>query len=111
MRKELLLGHFSGEDKLKSILKCVAEENVFTKKTQWRTSTPEYDINPFGKLLRTPVVYHTNGKIKNHPKYHHGFYINMNCTEEFYNKNKYAIDKVTVKEEWILTESHPPKWL
>ena len=49
--------------------------------------------------------------LKNHPKYHHGFYINMNCTEEFYNKNKYAIDKVTVKEEWILTESHPPKWL
>ena len=33
-----------------------------------------------------------------HKKYHHGFYMNLTCSEKFYNDNKDMLDK------YILTE-------
>lgn len=111
MRKEFLLGCVNGEILMMEHLFMLTEKNIYSRKPQWCISTPDFDIHPFGKLLRDPATFHKNGKIKTHARYHHGFYMNINCTEEFYEKYKPKLDEFIITEEWVLKGSQPPAWL
>ena len=112
MRQEFLLGCVNGEILMMEHLFMLTEKNIYTKKPQWCISCPEFDVHPFGKLLKEAAKYHLkSGKVKTHAKYHHGFYMNVNCTEEFYNKYKTKFDEFSIKEDWILESSQPPVWL
>ena len=111
MRKDFLLGCVNGEILMMEHLFFLTEKNIYTKKPQWCISTPEFDINPFGKLLREAASYKPNGKILSHAKYFHGFYMNINCSEEFYNKYKPKMDQFIVLEPHILKDSQAPVWL
>jgi hypothetical protein len=112
MRKEFLLGCTHGEPYMMEHMFMLTEKNIYTKKPQWCISCPEFDVHPFGKLLKEAAKYHLkSGKVKTHAKYHHGFYMNVNCTEEFYNKYKTKFDEFSIKEDWILESSQPPVWL
>ena len=77
---------------------------------QWCMATSEFGLNPFGKLLKSPATYHAKGHIIEHKKYYHGFFANLNCTEDFYNKYKKNIDKYSVKENQIIRDFQPT-WL
>jgi len=111
MRQEFLLGCVNGEILMMEHLFMLTEKNIYTRKPQWCISTPDFDINPFGKLLKSPASYLSNGKIKTHAKHYHGFYMNMNCTDEFYEKYKPKFDEFIITEEHILRDSKPPVWL
>ena len=111
-RVNFLLGSVNGEQIMMTHLFALTEKNIHTKKPQWRISCPEFDLHPFGKLLREAATYHPKtGKVKTHAKYHHGFYMNINCTEEFYNKYKPKMDEFIVLEPHILKDSQAPVWL
>ena len=74
-RVNFLLGSVNGEQIMMTHLFALTEKNIHTKKPQWRISCPEFDLHPFGKLLREAATYHPKtGKVKTHAKYHHGFY-------------------------------------
>ena len=111
MRQDFLMGCVNGEIIMMEHLFMLTEKNIYTRLRQWCTSTPEYDINPFGKLIKQPASFRTDGKVKNHAKYYHGYYMNFNCTEEFYNKYKSKFDEFIVVEEHILRDSQQPNWL
>ena len=111
MRQDFLLGCINGEMLMMEHLFMLTEKNIKTRLPQWCMSTSEYDINPFGKLLKQPATFGANGKVKIHAKYYHGYYMNMNCTEEFYNKYKQKFDEFIIVEEHILRDSQPPVWL
>ena len=111
-RLNFLLGSVNGESVMMTHLFELTEKNIHTKKPQWCISSPDFDLHPFGKLLREAATYHhKTGKVKTHAKYHHGFYMNINCTEEFYKKNIINLDKFIVTEEWVLASSQAPVWL
>ena len=75
MRKEFLLGCTNGEILMMEHMFMLTEKNIYTKKPQWCISCPEFDVHPFGKLLKEAATYHLkSGKVKTHAKYHHGFY-------------------------------------
>ena len=111
MRKDFLLGCVNGEILMMEHLFLLTEKNIYTKKPQWCISTPEFDINPFGKLLKQPASYGADGKVKIHAKHYHGYYMNLNCTEEFYERYKPKFDEFIIVEEHILRDSQPPVWL
>ncbi len=50
MRQEFLLGCVNGEILMMEHLFMIKEKNIYTRKPQWCISTPDFDINPFGKL-------------------------------------------------------------
>ena len=111
-RVEFLLGSVNGEQVMMTHLFALTEKNIHTKKPQWCVSCPEFDLHPFGKLLREAATYHPKtGKVKTRAKYHHGFYMNINCTEEFYKENIINLDKFIITEEWVLASSQAPVWL
>ena len=111
MRQEFLLGCVNGEILMMEHLFMLTEKNIYTRKPQWCISTPDFDINPFGKLLKSQASYLANGKVKTHAKHYHGFFMNMNCTDEFYEKYKPKFDEFIITEEHILRDSKPPVWL
>ena len=90
-------------------LPFMTEMDVDTKKTGWTIAAKEYDVNPFGKLVKTPARFHARGHIIEHKKYYHGFFMNLKCTEDFYNKYKNNLDQYIVTEEHINRE-HQPAW-
>jgi hypothetical protein len=110
MWKEFLLRSTRGELDLMTYLPFLTEVDVETKKPRWCIATVEYDLNPFGKLIKTPARYHARGYTIDHKKYYHGFFVNLRCTEEFYNKYKNNLDQYIVTEEHISRDSQP-SWL
>lgn len=109
MRKEFLLRSTKGEIDMLTYLPFMTEVDVDTKKTGWTIAAKEYDVNPFGKLVKTPARFHARGHIIEHKKYYHGFFMNLKCTEDFYNKYKNNLDQYIVTEEHINRE-HQPAW-
>lgn len=110
MRREFLLRSTRGELDLMTYLPFLTEQDVATKKARWCIAAAEYDLNPFGKLIKAPARYHARGHIIEHKKYYHGFFANLRCTEEFYNKYKVVLDKYIVTEDHINRDSQP-SWL
>lgn len=107
MRLSFLLRNSRGEADMMIYLPFLTEKDLQTKKQRWCIATPEYDLNPFGKLVKSPAKYHSKGKVLEHRKYYHGFFANLSCTEEFYNKYKNNLDKYIVVEEHINRDSQP----
>lgn len=110
MRKEFLLRSTKGEIDMLTYLPFMTELDVDTKKPRWTIAAKEFDVNPFGKLIKTPARFHARGHIIEHKKYYHGFFMNLKCTEEFYNKYKNNLDKYIVTEDHI-NRDHQPAWL
>ena len=109
MRKVLVLKSVKGQDYLMKSLYMLTEKNLYTKKTQWCLNTPEYDLNPVGKIIKTPIVYGLNRKIRSHAKYFHGFYIVLKCTEEFYQKYEKNIVSF-IKPDYEDVQRYLPAW-
>ena len=110
MRKEFLLRGLRGELEMMKYLPFMTETDVITKKLRWCIANEEYDINPFGKLIKIPARFHARGHIIAHKKYYHGFFMNLKCTEEFYNKYKPSLDKYICTEDHI-NRDFQPGWM
>lgn len=110
MRKEFLLRGLKGENDMMVYLPFLTETDVETKKPRWCVAAENYDINPFGKLIKSPARFHARGHIIEHKKYYHGFFMNLKCTEEFYNKYKNNLEQYIVTEEHI-NRDYQPAWL
>ena len=110
MRKEFLLRGLKGELEMMKYLPFMTETDVITKKPRWCIADEEYDVHPFGKLIRTPAKYHTKGYILEHKKYYHGFFMNLKCTEGFYNQYSHILDKYICTENHINREFQP-SWM
>tara|TARA_B110000495_G_C22836002_1_gene487635 strand:- start:311 stop:646 length:336 start_codon:yes stop_codon:yes gene_type:complete len=111
MRQEFLLRCVNGEIFMMEHLLILTEKNIFTKKSQWCMSSPDFDINPFGKLLKVAGTHLSNGKINTHAKYYHGYHMTIKCTKEFYEKHKQEMDEFIIVDKHILRDSQPPTWL
>ena len=109
MRKEFLLRGLKGEFHMLDKLPFMTGKDVDTKKPRLEIASEDYDINPFGKLVREPAKYHARGHILEHKKYYHGFFMNLKCTEEFYDKHKEEIEPFICDEDWI-SRDHQPVW-
>ena len=108
MRKEILLRSTLGEAHLIKCLPFLTEKNLETKKDEWYKATPDYDLNPFGKLVKSYAKKNASGKVIEHKKYHYGFFVNLKCTEDFYNKHKPGLTQFQVfKEQGFIA----PSWL
>tara|TARA_B100001750_G_C15376543_1_gene530132 strand:- start:354 stop:686 length:333 start_codon:yes stop_codon:yes gene_type:complete len=110
MRKEFLLRGLKGENDMLLYLPFMTEKDVDTKEERWCIAAEEYDINPFGKLIKSPARFHARGHIIEHKKYYHGFFMNLKCTEEFYNKYKNNLDKYICTEDHI-NRDYQPSWM
>ena len=110
MRKEFLLRGLKGENDMMVYLPFLTETDVETKKPRWCVAAENYDINPFGKLIKSPARFHARGHIIEHKKYYHGFFMNLKCTEEFDNKYKNNLEQYIVTEEHI-NRDYQPAWL
>ena len=110
MRKEFLLRGLKGENDMMIYLPFLTETDVETKKPRWCVAAESYDVNPFGKLIKSPARFHARGHIIEHKKYYHGFFMNLKCTEEFYNKYKNNLEQYIVTEEHI-NRDYQPAWL
>ena len=111
MEKEFLLRSIHGETDLMEKLSICTNTNRYTGKRQWISSSIDYSINPFGKLVRTPAVKTTQGKIMEHRRNFHGFFANIKCTEEFYKKNKTTLDLFIVTDEQKIDRTYQPTWI
>jgi len=99
-----LLQTMRNEKEILQDLSFFFEKDVNTGEEKWCLAGPEYSINPFGKLVKSPQIQQINKKngkvsIIQHKKYHYGFFINLNCSKEFYNHNKDMLDKYILTEE------------
>ena len=102
--REFLLRSFKGENIMLKDLSCLHDIDVNTQDEKWCFAGLEYGINPFGKLVKQAqkqIINKKNGKAITiqHKKYHHGFYMNLTCSEKFYNDNKDMLDKYILTEE------------
>jgi len=99
MRKEILLRSTLGEDHLIKALPFLTERSLETKKAVWCKATSDYDLNPFGKLVKSHAKKNASGKIIEHKKHHHGWFASLKCTEEFYEENKAGLESFHAREE------------
>ena len=102
--KEFILRCLDGENTILQDQSCLHDIDVNTRKVKWCLAGPEHGINPFGKLIKQPQKQNINKKtgkifIQQHKKYHHGFFMNLTCSENFYNNNKSELDKYILTEE------------
>ena len=112
--KEFLLMGFSGEKEMMETLHFCTMKQVDTnandgKQRMWQPASHDYNINPFGKLLDEPSETNERGDIVKHKTYFHGFFINLRCTKDFYEKWKTEIDEYVTEDENIKRD-HQPKW-
>ena len=98
------------DDSIVTVSDAVVGKTVLELISTDTSAAAEYDLNPFGKLIKAPARYHARGHIIEHKKYYHGFFANLRCTEEFYNKYKVVLDKYIVTEDHINRDSQP-SWL
>tara|TARA_B100000029_G_scaffold129504_1_gene122991 strand:- start:1676 stop:2005 length:330 start_codon:yes stop_codon:yes gene_type:complete len=98
-RKEILLRSTLGEAHLIKCLPFLTVKDLETKKPVWCRATADYDLNPFGKLVKSQAKTNAAGKIIAHKKHHHGFFVNLKCTEEFYEKNKGGLENFHARED------------
>ena len=75
--KTFLLMGFKGEQDMMENLNFLTMRCIDTGKIMWQLATHEYDINPFGKLVKRPQVMNEQGEITTHVSYYHGFFANF----------------------------------
>ena len=112
--REFLLRSVEGESKMLKNLSFLTETDVHTQDEVWCLAGPEHSINPFGKLIKQRgTINKKTGKPVSHRKYFHGFFVNLICTEKFYNRNKEELDKYILSEDENATGIHrdnQPQW-
>lgn len=107
--KFLLLG-IRGEQEMMKIFHFLSMKDVFEDKLRWQPATKDYSINPFGKLVRVPARVLDNGRIMDHKKHYHGFFVDLRCSKPFYENHKEVIDSHVVKDGEVDLR-YRPKWL
>lgn len=107
--KTFLLMGFKGEQDMMENLNFLTMRCIDTGKIMWQLATHEYDINPFGKLVKRPQVMNEQGEITTHVSYYHGFFANFRCNTPFYDKYRHHLDEYITYDEHIKTD-HQPTW-
>tara|TARA_B110000495_G_C22890834_1_gene519604 strand:- start:540 stop:881 length:342 start_codon:yes stop_codon:yes gene_type:complete len=113
MEHEFLLMDTRGEQDLMKFCPFLTELKIDTfDNYQWCTATTEYNLNPFGLLIKSPATFTKKGKVVEHVKYYHGFFATIQCTDNFYTKYKPNLDKYIVTDDHIkIIRDSVPKWL
>jgi len=118
MEDHLLRG-LKGEKDMIEKLSCLTEQDVKTKQERWCMAGPKHSVNPFGKLVKEnqeQKVLKKSGKIiiTKHRKYHHGFFVRLTCSNEFYENNKKQLDKYILtsknQKELNINPNNLPAW-
>ena len=105
----LLMGlEVNGEKDMMKRLNMCTMKNSDTGELMWQPATDEYNINPFGRLIDKPARM-VHGKIVEDTVFFHGFFINLRCTTDFYNRYKDSLDFYITEDEHIRRD-HQPKW-
>ena len=60
--KEFILRCLDGENTILQDLSCLHDIDVNTQDEKWCFAGPEYSINPFGKLVKSPQIQQINKK-------------------------------------------------
>ncbi len=114
-----LLRSTKGEKDMLENIPCLSEIDVNTQDKIWCFASLEHSLNPFGKIPiknQVQTVNKKNGKvfIYQHRKYCHGFFVSLNCSEEFYNRNKNDLEKYIISEErqkeMNINQDNIPSW-
>jgi len=108
--KDVLLMSTQGEKAMMEGMPFLTMAHIDTGEMIWQLATPDYNINPFGKLVRTPARILNTGQILTHNKYYHGFFIAMRCSEEFYKSKEWFMKEYNVTDEKHYARTHMPKW-
>ena len=108
--QDVLLMTQKGEKEMMKDLPFLTMTEIGTGETIWQLASPDYNINPFGKLVRTPAKYLGNGAVMHHAKYYHGFFVSLRCSEEFYKSKEWFMRNYNVTDEKHYSRDHMPKW-
>lgn len=110
-RMTLLLLGLEGEQKMMEALPFMVMSDIDSDKKRWCLASTEYNLNPFGKLVKKPARYLPNGETFEHKKHYHGWFASLRCSEEFYNEHKEDLDKFDVTNEKHFKTDYLPTWM
>lgn len=117
--EEHLLRGLKGEKEMLEELSCLTETDVMNRNERWCIAGPKHSVNPFGKLIKEnqeQKVLKKTGKvvITKHRKYYHGFFVQLTCSDKFYENNKNQLDKYILtsenKKELNINPNNLPSW-
>ncbi len=105
--KDFLMMSTAGESVMMDDLSFLVELDVYTNERRWCIASQDHCFTPFGKLVKLKGRKHSSGRIIDHQKNYHGFFGNLRCTEDFYNKYKEVLDKYITEEKYLMDAPRP----